>query len=236
MLFIIRLIVVPIMLLSLSAACTVLCLFRPFHQKNTRYYTRFICPIMLWLLGVKTEVENSELIPRGEGEPAILMSNHQHNIDGLVVSRVFHWTHTIVGKKSIKYVPFFGWLYWLCGMILIDRNRRRSAHETMNKVEQYLRENKFSLYLFPEGTRSKGKGLKSFKKGGFRTAINLQRDIIPVIISPYFHELDLNKWVSVKIKIKVLPRIPSKGYTLDNIDELVSKVHKEFETGLDSLK
>jgi len=195
-----------------------------------------ICPSLLWLLGVRSEVEGMEFIPKGDKPPAILMSNHQHNIDGLVVSRVFHWTHTIVGKKSIKYVPFFGWLFWLCGMVLIDRNKRRAAHETMNKVEKYLEDNKFSLYLFPEGTRSQGKGLTPFKKGGFRTAINLKRDIVPVVISPYFDDLNLEKWVSTRIKIKVLPGISTDGYTLETINDLVEKVHKKFAETIEELK
>ena len=64
---------------------------------------------MLWILGVKTEVIGREHIPSGKNRyPVVLMSNHQHNVDGLLVSTVFHWTYTIIGKKSINISASFG--------------------------------------------------------------------------------------------------------------------------------
>jgi 1-acyl-sn-glycerol-3-phosphate acyltransferase len=220
---------------SFFGICTAI--FRPLHPKNTIFYYKVVAPLMLWILGVKIRIENPERLPNDLTEPAVLMGNHQHNIDAFVFTQVFHWTHVMIGKKSIRYIPIFGQWFWLCGQILLDRNSKRAAHETMNQVEDYLGSKKFSLFIFPEGTRSHSNEMNSFKKGGFRVAVNLGRDIIPVVACSYLDNINMNNfWNSGEILLRVLPRISTKEYTLDNMGELMDKVRSVMEAERTKIK
>ena len=224
------------MLLLLSAFFVLVCLLRPYNQRNTVYYTKIMSPIILWILGIKVIVENGHLLPTEKDEPIVLMSNHQNNYDALIVCKIFHWSYTIVGKKSIKYIPFFGWLYWLCGMALIDRSNRRAAHHTMNEIEENLAKKRFSLYLFPEGTRSHGKGVAPLKKGGFRTAFNLKRDLYPVVVSPYHNHLNQNSFRRHLVKIKVLDPIRFKDHNGEDMPQVIEQMHSLLANGVEELE
>ncbi len=64
-------------------------------------------------------------------------------------------------------MPLFGQLYWLSGNILIDRKNRTRAFETMAETARKIKEKCLSVWIFPEGTRSRGRGLLPFKLGHF---------------------------------------------------------------------
>lgn len=52
-----------------------------------------------------------------------------------------------------------------------------------------MAEKGISIWVYPEGTRSYGKGIQQFKRGAFKIAIAAQAAVIPVVISPY-HFMD----------------------------------------------
>ncbi|KAI9595075.1 acyltransferase-domain-containing protein [Syncephalis fuscata] len=62
-----------------------------------------------------------------EGESAIVVSNHGGLVDFYLVNAlavrkkmISHCSY--FAKNSVKYVPFWGWGMWLCGMLMIKRN------------------------------------------------------------------------------------------------------------------
>jgi 1-acyl-sn-glycerol-3-phosphate acyltransferase len=69
--------------------------------------------------------------------------------------------------------PVFGQLYWLTGNLLIDRNNRAKAHGTIAEVVNAFKKRNISFWMFPEGTRSRGRGLLPFKTGAFHAALRL---------------------------------------------------------------
>ncbi len=79
--------------------------------------------------------------------------------------------------------------------------------------------------MFPEGTRGTGEEMLPFKKGAFHLAITSQLPISPVVFSRYFF-LDHNeeRYEPGEVIITVLPPIPTKGMTLEELPELVDKV------------
>ncbi len=68
-------------------------------------------------------------------------------------------------------MPLFGQLYWLTGNILIDRANRSKAKGTIDQVVNSIKESDVSVWMFPEGTRSRGRGLLPFKTGAFHAAM-----------------------------------------------------------------
>lgn len=64
----------------------------------------------------------------------------------------------------------------------------------MNKVGEIIRERQISIWMFPEGTRSRGRGLLPFKTGAFHTAIAAGVPIVPIVCSSLHNKVDLNRW------------------------------------------
>ena len=56
-----------------------------------------------------------------------------------------------VGKKSLKWIPFFGQMYWLTGNILIDRKNTNKAVSTIEMTAQKIKKHKLSVWMFPAG-------------------------------------------------------------------------------------
>ena len=80
------------------------------------------------------------------------------------------------------------------------------------------------MFIYPEGTRNKNRGLLPFKKGAFKTAIMGQVPIIPVIMSPYYFIDGKNKaFTNGHIIVKALDPIPTKGMVDADHEELMEK-------------
>ena len=62
------------------------------------------------------------------------------------------WENCVsLGKKSLKWIPFFGQLYWLSGNILIDRANRSKAAGTISKSAEKIKQKGLSVWMFPGG-------------------------------------------------------------------------------------
>ena len=99
-------------------------------------------------------------------QPCVFIANHQHNLDLILSASLVPFKTFGIGKKSIKWLPIFGTAYWLAGNILIDRKNRASALASMREVEKSVQRKGISVWIMPEGTRSKGRGLLPFQKKG----------------------------------------------------------------------
>lgn len=181
---------------------------RPFNPKNARISAGLIG----WgrhLLGVKIDLRNKEILD--PARPCVFISNHQDNLDIFPGGYTLPESTVTIGKKSIIFIPFFGQYFWLSGNLLIDRKNRKRAFETMDVAALAIREKKLSVWIMPEGTRSKGRGVLPFKKGPFITAIKAQVPIVPIAISTYTKHLKIGNWQAGTIIVQVLPPISTIG-------------------------
>tara|TARA_B110000881_G_scaffold205089_1_gene207210 strand:- start:1032 stop:1634 length:603 start_codon:yes stop_codon:yes gene_type:complete len=154
-------------------------------------------------MGLKVEVRVPDEV-KALG-PVVYVANHQSNLDMFTVSAAVQKNTVTVGKKSLKWFPFFGQMYWLTGNILIDRKNTDKAMGTINQTVEKIKEKGYSVWLFPEGTRSKGRGLLRFKTGAFRTALEAGVPVVPVCASNLHGAIQWNRWNNGKIIIELLP-------------------------------
>lgn len=96
---------------------------------------------------------------------------------------------TLIVKKELLYLFPFGQLSWLMGVEFVDRSNPTRASKTLSHCERLLTDKSIKIWVYPEGTRSYGKGIQQFKRGAFKIAIQAQAPVVPVVISPY-HFLD----------------------------------------------
>ncbi len=186
----------------LSCFCgLILCLVKPFHKNNVHIIASWFGS-MAKMLGVKLIItRHSEAQSAG---PAVYLANHQNNYDLFTLPAAVPENCVSLGKKSLKWIPFFGQLYWLSGNILIDRTNRSKAAGTISKAAEKIKQNGLSVWMFPEGTRSYGRGLLAFKTGAFHTALNAQVPVIPVCMSTTNKTIKLNRWDNGTIYIDML--------------------------------
>lgn len=214
---------------TIGTFCAILRPFTTFAIKITAGLIQYAEHFM----GLKIIVKNREGMTKTR--PCVFISNHQDNLDIIMGSNIIADNIVTIGKKSILYIPFFGLFYWLSGNILIDRKNKRSAFETMDGAAKKIKENKLSVWIMPEGTRSKGRGLLPFKKGPFVVAIKAQVPIVPVAWSNYIQKIDLNKWRSGVMIMEVLPPISTEGMTLNDVDRLKDIAYNNIKEAIERL-
>ena len=196
-------------------------LCRPFNPDNSRLCARLYAWPSRWILGYKLKTEVGPLMDKPQS--CVIIANHQSNYDLFVFGNVVPRRTVCIGKKSLKWVPLFGQLFWLAGNVLIERGNAQQAKQAMLTTTETLQHQDTSIWVFPEGTRNKGEGLLPFKKGAFQMAIAAGVPIIPVCVSSYVKNMHLNRWNAGSIKIRSLPAISTAGMTLDDIPELMQR-------------
>jgi 1-acyl-sn-glycerol-3-phosphate acyltransferase len=208
-------------------------LCRPFNPDNSRLCARLYSWPALWILRLKLKTQTEGL--RDHSSSCVIVANHQSNYDLFVLGAVVPKRTVSIGKKSLKWVPFFGQLYWLAGNVLIDRGNAVKAKRAMLTTTDTLQHKDTSIWVFAEGTRNLGKGLLPFKKGAFQMAIAAGVPIVPVCVSTYSTQMQLNRWNSGDISIRSLPAISTQGMTADDIPALMEKCHAQMQATIAEL-
>lgn len=229
MLYIIRVLVTILYICLVCFVGILIGIFRPFNPKNVKIVCQFLS-YALPIMGVKIIVHNKERLDL-EG-PFVYLSNHQHNFDIFPGSYLIPKNTVSIGKKSIKFIPFFGQFYWLSGNILIDRANKKNAFSTLDETVKKIRDQKISVWIMPEGTRSKGRGLLPFKKGPFVTAIKAQIPIIPIVISSYVGKLNLNRWNAGTIVVDVLAPMATLGMSVNEAGTTKDQTYELMKSSL----
>jgi 1-acyl-sn-glycerol-3-phosphate acyltransferase len=165
----------------------------------------------------------------------VIVANHQSNFDLFILGSVVPRRTATIGKKSLRWIPIFGQIYWLAGNVLIDRGNAAQAKQAMLKTTNTLQQQDTSIWVFPEGTRNHGKGLLPFKKGAFQMAINAGVPVVPLCCSSYKRSMRLNRWHSGTLIIRALPPIPTTGLTLDDMPALMERCRGLMVQCIDAL-
>ena len=227
MLYVIRLLLLGAWFVVAGALNVLVVLLRPFNPDNSRICAAIYAYPALRLMGLRVihEVETLRAQPR----PFVVLANHQSNHDLFVMGSVVPRRTVSIGKKSLKWVPIFGQVYWLSGNVMIDRGNARKAKEAMLATTDTLLNKDTSIWVFPEGTRNHGKGLLPLKKGAFHTAIAAGVPIMMVCSSSYLRHMNLNRWHGGDIIIRSLPPIETKGMTNDDVPALMARCEQAMK-------
>jgi 1-acyl-sn-glycerol-3-phosphate acyltransferase len=135
---------------------------------------------LLWGAGARIEITGLELVDFTR--PHVFVSNHESMIDIPVIFRALPVNLHFIIKKELKLVPFVGWYAWAMGMIFVERSDKRRGLRGLKNVGRLIKEGR-NVIAFPEGTRSRGRGVLPFKKGVFVAAAGAGVPIVPVAIS-----------------------------------------------------
>lgn len=208
-------------------------LCRPFNPDNSRLCALMYSRPAMRILGLNVLMDTQSLREHVRG--AVIIANHQSNYDLFVVGGVVPERTVCLGKKSLKWVPFFGQLFWLSGNVLIDRGNAAQAKQAMLTTTDTLQHKDTSIWVFAEGTRNLGKGLLPFKKGAFQMAIAAGVPIVQVCTSSYVNHMQLKRWNAGTIMIRSLPPIATSGMTQEDLPALMTQCWQQMKDCIDEL-
>ena len=167
-------------------------ILRPMHRDSVHVAGKTYST-MAKIIGVTLVYRDSSKV--NPDDSYVFIGNHQNTYDLVTISHGAIPGVVTVGKKSLKWIPIFGLIYWLSGNIMIDRKNSGKARDTLSLTGDKMRERNLSIWMFPEGTRSRGKGLLPFKTGAFRLALAENKAIVPVVCSDLNNgKIKFNRW------------------------------------------
>lgn len=107
----------------------------------------------IWMLkvicGLRHEVEGLENLP---DQPAVIFSKHQSAWETIAYQTIFP-PQAWVLKRSLLYIPFFGWGLAATGPIKIDRaTAGKALEQVVTQGIEVLKEGRW-VVVFPEGSR-----------------------------------------------------------------------------------
>ena len=144
--------------------------------------------------GTTITVNGRENIP--DGQPVLYVGNHRSYFDIVIGYTLVKGECGFVAKKEMEKIPLLS--HWMRNLhcLFLDRENVKEGLKTILTAIDYVKKG-ISIWIFPEGTRSKEEGMLPFKEGSFKIAEKTGCPIIPVAIS---HTADIfeNHFPSVK--------------------------------------
>ncbi|MET4027344.1 MULTISPECIES: lysophospholipid acyltransferase family protein [Marinobacter] len=211
----------------------VLYLARPFNPDNNRLLGWIVARVGRCLVGMKRPLYGAENMP--QDRPTVIIANHQQNDDLFLMGDLLPPRTVAVGKSSLVWVPFFGQVFWLGGNIILNRGRSRKAVAVMEATSEAINQQRKSIWVFPEGTRSRGRGLGSFKKGAFHTAIAAGAPITMVCAGEYHGKTRGWSGRREPVPMRILPPVETQGLTSADVPELIARCHQQMSEAIAGL-
>jgi 1-acyl-sn-glycerol-3-phosphate acyltransferase len=128
---------------------------------------------------VRVEIEGRERVP---SRPVLFMSNHGSHLDVPILYVACPGSLRMIAKAELFKVPVWGRAMRDAGFISVDRSGdREQARIAMARAGETIGSG-ISIWIAPEGTRSRDGSLGKLKRGGFRLAVETATPIVPVRI------------------------------------------------------
>ncbi|MEJ7604469.1 MAG: lysophospholipid acyltransferase family protein [Kofleriaceae bacterium] len=132
------------------------------------------------LLDVQLTTRGADRVPTDHAY--IYMSNHQSHLDiPMLYASLPSPTIRMLGKTELFQIPIWGKGLRAAEFIEVDRSNHERARASIDDAARLVRDG-VSIYLAPEGTRSRDGRIGKLKKGGFHLALTTGTPIVPVAI------------------------------------------------------
>lgn len=140
---------------------------------------RFCIRVSGLLAGIRVRARGLERIDAAR--TYVFLSNHQGNCDAPVLFHVIPRDLRAVVKKELMGVPVLARILRQARFVPINRRDPIDARRALEESVRLLEEG-YSMFAFPEGTRSRDGQLGAFKKGVFALAVRAGAPVVPVTI------------------------------------------------------
>ncbi len=170
---------------------------------------RIVFASICFLSGAKVKYIGLEKIPTDV--PVLYVANHESFFDVLLTLADLPGTICFVAKKQFAKIPIFSHALMLYNTLFIDRDNIKQGLATILKAIDNVKAG-ISVFIFPEGTRSRDGKMNEFKEGSMKIAVKSGCPIVPISIANTANvwENHFPKLAAVPVVVEVLdPVIPS---------------------------
>jgi len=171
------------------------------------------CAFVLWMTkvfcGLSYQVEGLEHLDTRQ--TAIVLCKHQSAWETLALRCILP-TQSVLLKRSLTWLPVWGWALATLKSIAIDRNSQREALRILlDKGTRYLNQGLW-IIIFPEGTRTAVGEVRKFGAGGAMLAHKSGHPVIPIAhnAGTFWPRYSFLKYPGT-ITVKIGPVIESDG-------------------------
>lgn len=173
-------------------------------------WARFI----LGVNGVSYTAYTKENIPESRSD-LVVVSNHQGSFDIPLCIACLPFSVGFIAKYELKKFPIIS--VWMSALDCIFINRKK-LRESSNKINERIHQkDKNPIFIFPEGTRSKGPQMGAFKPGSLKLLFHEGADVLPITISGSYKCMELHKNVkSDHVELFFHPVLHSSDYDQDD--------------------
>ena len=180
---------------------------------------------LLKLAGAKVTVIGAKNIPLDRA--VLFASNHQGSFDIPILLGCIEKPKAFIAKVEMLKMPII--CTWMKQMncVFLDRHDSRQSLRVMNETAEYLKKG-YSMAVFPEGTRSKGKTMGEFKAGSLKIAKKANVPIVPVTIKGSFKLMEQNGFIIKPAEVEIVISEPIE--TIDLTKEDINKLHEKVRT------
>jgi 1-acyl-sn-glycerol-3-phosphate acyltransferase len=164
----------------------------------------------------------------------VVMSNHQSLYDIPALFQALPLRLRMVAKTELFRIPIWAQAMRVAGFVELDRSARERAIESLERAKTALAQGT-SIWIAPEGTRSRDGSLGAFKHGGFHLAAGAGARILPVTVAGTRSILPAKGARVVPgavVRVTVHPPIDPAEYGSDVNDALVQAVRSSIEGAL----
>ena len=115
----------------------------------------------------------------------VFVANHQGSFDIFLIYGFLNQNIKWVQKQSLRKLPFVGFASERAGHVFVDNTTAAARASTIERAKNQITDG-VSMVIFPEGSRSLTGKMKSFKRGAYHIARDMQLSIVPLTLNgPY---------------------------------------------------
>lgn len=173
---------------------------------------------------LKLHVSGYDKVPFGKR--FLLVSNHCSKFDNFIQCAVLKKTQLAYISKPENFKIPIGGRFMRRGLYLsLPRGNTREEFKVIMKAIEYIKDDKVSIGIFPEGTRSKDGNLQEFKPGAFKIA---EKAKCPVIVCSMKGTFEIHKnwpWKTSHVYMDILDVIEPSVWDEKNTVEVSQYAH-----------
>jgi len=163
-----------------------------FFPKRIFKAWELLAKAVLFVLGVRVKIYGQ--IPN-DGQAYVVVANHTSFIDTFLIPLYFQGAPgTVFLHQLFMKIPILNIWMKLLKVIPINPKNNNGVLSGIKKAVSFLRKDKISLVIFPEGTRTTTGIMRDFKPGALSIAVMAQADIIPLGFIGSYNFKPKNRW------------------------------------------
>lgn len=149
-------------------------------QQTAQVLAKFWMRLFFLLCGLSPKITGLENLTKNK--TMIFVANHTSYLDALILVATLPPGFAAVGKRELTNFKPFQLLWAKLSHLTVERQDITQGLFDLEIMEAALKSGR-SLLIFPEGTFTRAPGLRTFKTGAFKLAVDTNTPICPIAIN-----------------------------------------------------